>query len=290
MKSKNNNTYKVADEQLVRIALEDIVTQPRNLKLIKDSLEFVLSWAGVKRIILLPQQLAGFENKIDPKVLDMITVIGLLGWSAFTIDDHIRDFDSKIKAGWISNPISNILKNRMYQFISEVIPTKKISQQVFSIIAEMESVNKMEEDKLLLDFKKMQHSHKSMGLIIPTLLLFDKTNRTASDQKNLFKFFEYFISARQISDDLTDLKEDQETGKRTYVTEIIRKKKINNIGNSFFISITRKILSDCKKAKNISNKIYKAKPNLLQDLVCDYEIAVKKDLELNFLKASKHKK
>lgn len=183
MKRKNNDKYQIADDQLVKIALEDIVLQSHNLKLVKDSLNFVLSWARVKKIILLPNELAEFENTIDPHILNKITAIGLLGWSAFTIDDHIRDFDTEIKAGWISNPISNILKNRMYQLINEIIPSKKTSQQVFKIINEMESINKMEEDKVLLDFKKMQHSHKSMGLIIPTLLLFDKTNRTITDQK-----------------------------------------------------------------------------------------------------------
>lgn len=67
---------------------------------------------------------------------------------------------------------------------------------------------------------------------------------------------------------------------------MIKKKKIKYIGDNFFISITNKILSDCKKAEYISYKIYGFKPNLLQDLVHGYGIAVRKDLKFNFLKKS----
>lgn len=284
----NKNIDNKIKERLVNLSLNNINVHTQVLKLLSKSLNYVLNWGGVSKIILLPNRISKFFQVNESRMIDKISTVGLLGWVAFTIDDQIRDKDTEIKADWVSIPVSNILKNRMYQLINGLSLDRDILTKVYNIISEMESVNKLEEDVKPIDFKKMEHTIKSMGLAIPTILLFNKVGNKSkfNTEDLLIKYFRYYISARQISDDLTDWREDLKLNKNTFVTNLVLKRKIVNDTDFSEILplIAKRIIDDCENAINYSNNIFLKSNNPLSDLANEYIYVTRKELIQGILK------
>ena len=162
----------------------------------------------------------------------------------------------------------------MYQLITE-ISNYKTRLLVYKIITEMEAYSALEETEIKLNYKKMEHSMKSLGVAVPTVLLM------ADDRKNsqILSSFKHYVSARQISDDATDWKEDLKKGKSTCITtKFSSRKKRKSFEKDFFPKITNQIKKECYKSIGLSLKIFSDTENPLANLSYEYIRAARREL------------
>lgn len=90
---------------------------------------------------------------------------------------------------------------------------------IASLIRKMESYNYEDErpEKRVDDIRRIS-AHKSIGAAIPMTLYLDSIKAPMVDIDNLQRYFQHFILARQIADDIYDVEADMKANKRTLAT------------------------------------------------------------------------
>lgn len=200
-------------------------------KLILDTARALLSYKGVEAIIQLPAS-------------EDLTLIGLVGWTAWTIADKLRD-EQNLPNRSIYLAAFSCLASAMHGMLSALDLNVHDRKAVTAYLRRMESANGEESARLREDSVRYISSWKSMGAALPMVLCMMRISASASDLSALERYFFHFLGARQIADDLCDLEEDLASHKRTLPT-IWHKKHLNK--EAVDRRGAREIIRECERA------------------------------------------
>jgi hypothetical protein len=211
-------------EMAVRLILDSpYIIEDISKRSVDARMRKFLAFSNISKILELPYR--GYISLTDKSFANdrsaskmevaICTAIGLAGWTAWTAADNIRDGGKGGKSP--SNSIGYDDHNHgddLYVFsilrpiIQDLIESLSLSShhmsRIIQIISTMEYAN---AEHCALGIREWS-SWKSMGAAIPFLGLMMKIGATEEDIDHCQSFFYYFISARQLSDDALDWRED----------------------------------------------------------------------------------
>jgi hypothetical protein len=177
-------------------------------------------------ILLLPYFfklfLGNLGTKISPDIIYKLGTASLWLWLSVAIDDDLLDNQTSIK----NLPLANWAER---EFVMAVTSTKTSPEYLrlfrkimnhhnYSQVWEMKYA-RYQENTIPLSAKIYSRSsvlsRKSLSHAIIPLYLLDQMKAKQSDSKNIKLFFTYYLSARQLHDDLSDFEEDLENNRIT---------------------------------------------------------------------------
>lgn len=192
-----------------------------------------------KQITLLPyffkkslqKNLENGKN-ISEELLVKLGVANTLGWIAYTIYDDFLDDEGDTKLLSVANAALRESSLIFASILPEESGFAEFSKKTFDIIdnANTWEIKHCRSNKLP-DFKNYsQLAEKSIGHSLgPIAILFALGYRENSTEvKNITKFFEHYIIARQLNDDAHDWEDDLKKGHINSVTAEILKNNKNN--------------------------------------------------------------
>lgn len=230
------------------------------------------------QIKLLPyffRESMGEKGKIiSDEVIIHLGVANLLGWIAYTIYDDFLDDEGKKEL----LPIANICLRELTKIFIRILPeATEFSDQFQKIMDRLDQANYWEvtncrleitSGQLNIDKTKLPNyqnftvlADKSIGHCLGVLALFYAIGlkKNSDEIKNLLKFFEHYLIARQLNDDAHDWKKDLKMGQINSVgTELLKEyfaktKKVNLNPDSLFLELEK--LFWYKTVKEIAKEI-----------------------------------
>lgn len=219
---------------------------------------------NVEMILMSPFVVA--ENltetkKITEDFLIKLSVITALGWMAYTIYDDLIDGDKSIN--WL--PIANIICRKMDIMFVQLLPEKEnFLKEYQETMKNLEEANFWELDNCrgrkgkIPNFNKIERlADRSMGHALTAMAVLYKEEVCVKDILKLKTFFQFFLAAKQMSDDAhdweTDLKKGQINSAAVEVLKISTDKNYDKLRLIFwekvFDKYAERIMNYCEKAK-----------------------------------------
>ncbi len=295
-------------------------------------LKKILRKKNSQSVVLLPfhfqKSLGKKGEKIPTEMVVQLGLANLLGWIAYTIYDDFLDEEGEAK----KIALANLCLRELTKIFYLILPDKGDFLSIFErIMDETESANfweikncriEISEDNLSLPAKLPDYqkniflTKRSMGHALPALvcLSFLGEKNDSPDMKNLIIFFQNYLLARQLNDDMHDWEDDLKRGQLSPVVSAIletwknkiSRKKINlkkdweKLQEIFWyetvLAICREILYSVKKARRVAKKISLAESqNFFEELILPMErlaqntISEQKEMS-DFLEIYKRKK
>ena len=208
--------------------------------------ERICSASGAMTMIVLPRiarRSSKLEYLSDSSTSDICEAVGIAGWAAWTAADNIRDALPDI-----DNSRACILFSISLMVMNNLLHRLDLSQEDHDVLerllGKMEQAN-LEEPLTFKDHCNMEaltsiSIDKSIGAAIPMLALLMKSVVPRSDISLSLKYFRHLILARQLSDDACDWREDIRDGRRTVVTELLRKTAGDGKTNRQYVAVFEK--------------------------------------------------
>lgn len=242
---------------------------------------------------------SSLENKksqIDNETIISLGLANLWGWIAYTIYDDFLDNEGDTKflsvANFALRELTNIF-NKLTIQNPEIIEAYNLLMDKIDEANNWEIKNcrvkiknhSLNLKKTIVKFNNLEALYKksiahSVGPVTILLLLGYKLNK--KDVKNLIKFFEYYLTAKQLNDDIHDWEEDLKNGQINIVcNDILKewqnqnpkkeninlKEKFTELQNIFWENEAKKFINITKEelinAKTYLNKIKIIKKNSL---------------------------
>ncbi len=205
------------------------------------ALETTLKINKDKQIVLLPfvfkTALGQNTQSITDQMLVQLGLANLYGWTAYTIYDDFLDDEGDPK---LLSTANAFLRHLTIIFNNVLSPQSGFPDFFHQIMDTLDSANTWEVANCRIKNKKLPIrnlklpdfgdfsvvSHKSLGHALgPLAILFSLGHNTQSPNvKNLIKFFKFFLTAKQLNDDVHDWEQDISKGHISSVNALVLKK------------------------------------------------------------------
>jgi hypothetical protein len=183
-------------------------------KHLKEDIKLLVEKKNIQSMVLLPRSAARFMgvNKSNTDVVDTCIALGIVGWMVWTSLDRIRDIE---KSECDELATASVLRPIIEELLQSLSLSKNDMSYIYQKIGLMEYANSS-YCKLSTHERSV---YKSIGVEIPLLVFLIRENITIDNIVLCEKYFYHFITARQLSDDGFDWKEDMKKGHRTLVID-----------------------------------------------------------------------
>jgi hypothetical protein len=188
---------------------------------LKQELSFVLDSHSKTEIILLPYLFSlSLKNSVPHKKVIALCLVSLLGWMAYRIYDDFLDEEGEPKR----LPLANIFLKRLTYILNELELDSEADAIWPEILDRVDYANWLEISRLRSEKPKLSALPKelvigkSIGHSIGSLLVYHLSlsksgkNGRRKQVAELGSFFEHYLYARQVSDDLHDWEKDFKQG------------------------------------------------------------------------------
>jgi hypothetical protein len=231
-------------EHIHRLAEKSLSPLPSSFQIImKPKIEAVIKSDQDQQILLLAYffklSLGHSGARIDPETIYELGVANLFLWLAYTIYDNIIDGDESPD----SLPLANFAAREFVTRLNKQKSSREYQSWLKRIMAKMDysqiwerKYARFNPDKNFVlsaatkDYQKPAALYaKSLAHCLGPMLILDQLKcPPSSDQgKNVLLFFKYYLSVRQLQDDICDFESDYQKGIITAANIRLIKNKIN---------------------------------------------------------------
>lgn len=206
-----------------------------------------------------------------------LSVAELYFWTAANLEDDLSDNNNTPK-NYL--PLLSACHDLAWHYINKVIIKHKHvnSALIITLLLKVHAGNFKEliNNKISPD-KAINAAEKSIFLLISPIIISNILKWNKSEQIQLFIAGKYFLTAKQLADDVYDYKDDWKDGKRTFAHYKLNKLPSKKEIPAYYQQQAKNILYFCQKSKKELKKI-----SSLKNRDCfNYFL---KPLELNCLK------
>lgn len=194
--------------------------------------------------------------------LDSIYEATLLGWISYTAFDAI--IDNEIPDTCL--PFANICNTHMLDILFHKVNVSKNIKEIILQLVDEVNIAQHNEIKINTESTKRNtptlpvgqnlQSSKSIGHCIGPICIFaiKSPHTRVNDLKHLISFYRYYLSVKQLSDDVHDWQEDMSRGRKTFVTKFIHKecKQDKDPIDTFTKSTIYKVYEEMKRQTDIA--------------------------------------
>jgi hypothetical protein len=216
-------------EYLHSLAQNRLRSLPRSFRsIISPKLEKIIQGDQDKQILLLAYyfklSLGNHGAKITTDIIYELGLANLFLWLSYTIYDHLIDgeesLDSLPIANWASREFTLIISQQKSSQEYQSLFRKIMAQMDYSQVWERKYArfNQNKNNNISAQVKNYQGpialSNKSLAHCLGPMLILDqlKLPPNSSQGKNILSFFKYYLSVRQLQDDIYDFEPDYQNG------------------------------------------------------------------------------
>ncbi|PIT95051.1 hypothetical protein COT98_01275 [Candidatus Falkowbacteria bacterium CG10_big_fil_rev_8_21_14_0_10_39_9] len=224
----HRDNYKIF-QHLRRLAEASLSPLPKSFQsIIKPHLEKVIASDKDQQILLLSYffklSLGNCGARIDPKTIYELGLANLFLWLSYSLYDDLIDGDESLDLLPIANWAAREFASRFSQQPSspeyQLLFRKITGQMDYSQIWEMKYArfDSHQADVITAPIKHYQRPktlyNKSLAHCLGPMLLLDqlKQRPSSTSGKNILSFFKYYLSLRQLQDDIHDYLVDYQAG------------------------------------------------------------------------------
>lgn len=227
--------YRVVRQQLNSLLPPQLGLQPK----LEIMINRLLSREEGHEIVLLPQLIADSINRpITNDLIAQLSTANLLGWIAHTIYDDMRDHnkDSELL------PLADFALPHSFELFMAAASSKKTKNRIKKIFKITELANRKEsrqhrlkkvgryyqvtQSQVESKHRLLELADKSFGHAISAIIII--IDQIAPDvAETIENFFRYYLTARQLNDDLHDWQDDLRTGWLNPVSRAIIKEYLS---------------------------------------------------------------
>jgi len=229
----------VGDQRFFELALREVETAsqalPVNLR--RDFQQLARRITDLDaQVVLLPrlfsQAIGLTSDQVSRRKLIRLALANLYGWMAYTIYDDFYDDEGRIT----QLAVANLCARRLTGLLLGAVPTARFRRLFHQTLDQIDAANTWEVRTMNVDLTQPvvswpalktaypigRLSQKSLGhALTPIALTLLKEGTSPADVQTVRQFFERYLIARQINDDLHDWEADLLSGRLTYTIKKI---------------------------------------------------------------------